>query len=210
MMSKVLVLHSGGLDSTTCLYLAHSQGHETTSLGVDYGQRLRVELAFADKQCEERKIERRVIEVKWSKPDRHIPLDRNVSEIRADPSPAFLPGRNIVFLALASAHGAGIGVDEVWTGINSSDFSGYPDCTPEFFEAYCTVHRIGIPGGPQIKAPLLRMSKPEIATLAHSFGLRPGDTWSCYRPELSAGTVKPCGRCDACKLHEYAWAQARL
>jgi 7-cyano-7-deazaguanine synthase len=202
---KVLVLHSGGLDSTTCLYEAHAQGHQTVSLGIDYGQRLRVELEFASKQCKEKQIERQTIEVRWAKPERHIPLDRDVEMIRAETSPAFLPGRNFIFLALASAHGAGIGAAEVWTGINSLDFSGYPDCTPEFFEALCNAHRIGSPEGPTIRAPLLLKSKPEIATLAHSLGIRPGDTWSCYRPEIAQGAIKPCGRCDACKLHKYAW-----
>ena len=209
-MPKVLVLHSGGLDSTTCLYRAHSQGYETISFGIDYGQRLRVELLFAEKQCKAKEIERQVIEVKWAKPHRDIPLDREVVDIRAQASPAFLPGRNIVFLALATAHGAGIGADEVWTGINSIDFSGYPDCTPEFFDAFCKASHIGIPGGPIVKAPLLTMTKPEIAALAHTLGIRRGHTWSCYRPEVSEGVVKPCGRCDACRLHEYAWANARF
>jgi 7-cyano-7-deazaguanine synthase len=208
-MPKVLVLHSGGLDSTTCLYLAQSQGHRVVSLGVDYGQRLLVELSFAERQCREKQIERQVIEVKWAKPDRHIPLDRTIEDIHVDASPAFLPGRNTVFLALACAHGGGIAADEVWTGINSVDFSGYPDCTPEFFEAFCNLNDLGSPQGPKVKAPLLKMSKPEIATLAYSLGIRRGDTWSCYRPELSTGSVVPCGRCDACKLHEYAWVKAK-
>jgi 7-cyano-7-deazaguanine synthase len=208
-MPKVLVLHSGGLDSTTCLYLAHSQGHETVSLGVDYAQQLRVELTFAERQCLEKHIERQVIEVKWTKADRHILLDRAVDDIRAYPSPAFLPGRNMIFLTLASAHGAGITADEVWTGINSIDFSGYPDCTPGFFDAFCRFNDIGNPQGPKIKAPLLKMSKPEIASLAYTLGIRKGDAWSCYRPALLNGSVMPCGRCDACKLHEYAWAYAK-
>jgi 7-cyano-7-deazaguanine synthase len=165
---------------------------------------------FADKQCREKQIERQVIEVRWTKPDRLIPLDRTVEDIRADASSAFLPGRNMIFLVLASAHGAGIAADEVWTGINNIDFSGYPDCTPEFFEAFCKFHDIGNPQGPKMKAPLLKMSKPEIASLAYTLGIKQGDTWSCYRPKLSNGSVLPCGRCDACKLHEYAWANAKI
>jgi 7-cyano-7-deazaguanine synthase len=209
-MSKVLVLHSGGLDSTTCLYHAHALGHETISLGIDYGQRLRVELIFADLQCRQKQIERQVIEVKWTKPERTIPLDREVDDIRAHASPAFLPGRNLVFLTLGSAHAAGIGMDEVWIGINSIDFSGYPDCTQEFVESYSIASRVGIPGGPVVRAPLMNKTKPEIASMAYTLGIRPGDTWSCYRPKVSEGVVAPCGRCDACKLHEYAWANAKL
>lgn len=207
-MSKILVLHSGGLDSTSCLYLAHAEGHEAISLGISYGQRLGVELMFAEKQCSNKNIERQVIDLRWSKPIRTIPLDRDVSTIGTDVSPAFLPGRNLIFLSLAAAHGAGIGADEVWTGINSINFSGYPDCSPEFFEAFCDIHRIGSPDGPKIRAPLLMKTKPEIATLAASLGIKKGDTWSCYRPQLIKGEVVPCGRCDACKLHEFAWQNA--
>jgi 7-cyano-7-deazaguanine synthase len=206
MRKDVLVLHSGGLDSTVCLYLAHSQGHKVSSLGIDYGQRLSVELLFAAKQCREKNIERQVIQVQWTKPTTEIPLDRDLVKIRANPSPAFLPGRNLVFLALASAHGRGIGADELWIGINSVDFSGYPDCTPEFFEAFLQVQKIASPEGPTPRAPLLKKSKPEIAGIAKTLGIKPGDTWSCYQPEIISGNIQPCGRCDACKLHEYAWS----
>jgi 7-cyano-7-deazaguanine synthase len=205
MTAKVVVLHSGGLDSTTCLYYAHSLGHHVISLGIDYGQKLRIEMLYADEQCKRKDIEREVIQVRWSKPARAIPLDRTIEDIRKNPSAAFLPGRNTVFLALGSAHAAGLGADEVWTGINSVDFSGYPDCTPEFFNAYVQLQNQGAPNGPRPHAPLLKMSKPQIAAMAKSLGIGPGDTWSCYLPELFGGKLQPCGRCDACKLHDYAW-----
>jgi 7-cyano-7-deazaguanine synthase len=175
------------------------------SLGIDYGQRLSVEMLFASQQCKKKGIERQVVSIRWAKPERLIPLDRNPDDMRKDISAAFLPGRNTIFLSLAIAHGAGIAADEVWTGINSVDFSGYPDCTPEFYEAFRSIQRIAAPNGPEIKAPLLRKSKPEIAALAHSLGIGPNDTWSCYRPELFDGAIIPCGRCDACQLHKYAW-----
>jgi 7-cyano-7-deazaguanine synthase len=205
MTAKVVVLHSGGLDSTTCLYHAHSLGHHVISLGIDYGQKLRIEMLFAEKQCRQKGIEREVIQVRWSKPPRTVPLDRQIEDIRTAPSAAFLPGRNTVFLALGSAHAAGIAADEIWTGINSIDFSGYPDCTPEFLDAYAQLQSHGVPGGPKLRAPLLKMSKPQIAAMAKSLDIGPGDTWSCYLPELFGGKIQPCGRCDACKLHEYAW-----
>jgi 7-cyano-7-deazaguanine synthase len=204
-MSKVLVLHSGGLDSTTCLYQAHAAGHETVSLGISYGQRLSIELLFAEQQCIKKNIERQVVDVRWTKPVRSIPLDRNAADVSKSVSTAFLPGRNIVFLALASAHGAGIGADEIWIGINSVEFSGYPDCTPEFLDAYSKLQRVGSPNGPKIVAPLLMKSKQEIAAIAYSLGISQGDTWSCYRPQIVDGGARPCGRCDACKLHEHAW-----
>jgi 7-cyano-7-deazaguanine synthase len=208
-MTKVLVLHSGGMDSTTCLYQAHGLGYETVSLGIDYGQKLSVEMMFATDQCKKKGIDRQVVSVRWAKPDRHIPLDRTAEEMRKKVSPAFLPGRNIIFLSLALAHGAGIGADEIWTGINCVDFSGYPDCTPEFYEAFRSLQKIAAPNGPEIKAPLLTKTKAEIASIANSLGIGPNDTWSCYRPELFQGTVRPCERCDACKLHKLAWDNMR-
>jgi 7-cyano-7-deazaguanine synthase len=206
MGKKILVLHSGGMDSTVCLYEALGTSNaEVVSLGIDYGQRHSVELLFAARQCATRNIERQTIKVQWEKPSRNIPLGREVQEIKTGVSAAFLPSRNLVFLTLASAHAAGIHADELHIGINSVDFSGYPDCTPEFLDAYISVHRLA--GAPDVKivAPLLHKTKPEIARLAQSLKIGPNDTWSCYRPKIAAGAVEPCGECDACKLHEYAW-----
>jgi 7-cyano-7-deazaguanine synthase len=197
------------MDSTTCLYQAAALGHQVLSLGVDYGQRLSVEMLFASEQCKRRGIEREVVRVGWSKPERHIPLDRTADEMRKAVSSAFLPGRNLLFLSLGLAHGAGIAADEVWTGINCVDYSAYPDCTPEFLDSFQSLQKIASPNGPKITAPLLTLSKPEIASLAHSLGIGPNDTWSCYQPQLSHGTITPCRRCDACKLHDYAWANMK-
>jgi 7-cyano-7-deazaguanine synthase len=208
-MKKVVVLHSGGLDSTTCLYQAAALGHSTISLGVDYGQRLSVEMLFAAEQCKKKGIDRDIVSVKWTKPDRIIPLDRTPEQMRQSVSPAFLPGRNLLFLSLGLAHGAGIGADEVWIGINCVDFSAYPDCTREFLDAFQSLQRIASPKGPSIEAPLLNLSKPEIAAQAQSLGIGPNDTWSCYRPQLADGTITPCRRCDACQLHDHAWSDIK-
>lgn len=203
---RVLVLHSGGMDSTTCLYAAHSAGAEVFSLGVDYGQRLSVELMYAQKQCDALDIPRDVVSVSWRKPDREIPLDRTVEEMRASISPAFLPARNVLLLSLACAHASGIGADEIHTGLNCIEFSGYPDCTVEFFESFSATMAIANPGGPTLVAPLLRMSKPEIAAKARDLGIGEHDTWSCYRPQITPQGVAPCQACDACRLHDYAWS----
>lgn len=177
---------------------------EVVSLGIDYGQRLSIEMLFAAKQCAARGIERQVIRVDWKKPTRTIPEGRNIESIKTQASPAYLPGRNLVFLALGSAHASGIGADELHIGINNIDFSGYPDCTTDFFNAFGEMHQIV---SPKIKivAPLLHMSKPEIAMQAKELGIGPTDTWSCYRPQIRGGAVTPCRQCDACKLHDYAW-----
>jgi 7-cyano-7-deazaguanine synthase len=203
---KAVVLHSGGLDSTVCLYKAIRHGREVLSLGVDYGQRHRIELDYAASQCSRIGVPRRVIRVEWDKPVRVLPEGRTVEEIRSGgTSPAFLPGRNAIFLVLAAAEAAGTGAAEVWVGVNSRDFSGYPDCRPEFVDAFQRMLDAAIPDGPKVVAPLLSMTKPEIAGEALKLGLTRRDTWSCYRPVYSDAEARPCERCDACQLHAYAW-----
>lgn len=202
---KVVVLHSGGLDSTVCVLLAKSRGHDVLSLGVSYNQHHHIELDYAAAQCARLGIERRVVSVSWSKPPREIPKNRSIAEIKQGVSSAFLPGRNGLFLMLASAEAAGVGADEVWTGINSVDFSGYPDCRPEFIASFKKMLSFAIPAGPKLFAPLQTKSKPQIAKLGQRLGLKQHETWSCYRPKIAEAGFVQCGECDACKLHEFAW-----
>ncbi len=205
---KVIVLHSGGLDSTVCLLTAKKSGHEVFSLGIDYGQRHHIELEYAKQQCERFGIVRRVLKVEWDKPTLHIPVDRQVQEMHRSISPAFLPGRNALFLVLACAEASAVGASEVWIGVNAVDFSGYPDCRPEFIKAFQKMISVAIPKGPKIVAPLLHLSKPQIARRAHRLGLKKGEFWCCYRPAVTIRGIEPCGHCDACLLHNYAWKKA--
>lgn len=207
---KAIVLHSGGLDSTTCLLLALERGINVISLGIDYNQGNKVELDFAANQCVRFGITRKVIQVRWDKPLREIPLNRSLSEIGKEVSQAFLPGRNAIFLVLACAEAAGLSAEEVWIGVNSIDFSGYPDCRPEFVESFRSMIRLAIPDGPRVMAPLQHMTKPEIAAEAYRLGLRPGQTWSCYSPQPTPQGLEPCGVCDACVLHAHAWQTINL
>lgn len=202
---KIVVLHSGGLDSTVCLHMAVSRGYEAVSLGVNYNQHHHVELDYAAKQCAKLGVERKVISVAWDKPVRVMPMNRSVDEIKAGVSVAFLPGRNGIFLMLASAEAAGIGAQEVWTGINSVDFSGYPDCRAEFVDSFQRMLTFAIPKGPRLVAPLQNKSKRQIAKVAERLGIKQTDTWSCYRPAITETGLSPCGACDACKLHDFAW-----
>jgi len=207
MKKKAVVLHSGGLDSTVCLMQAIAADREVLSLGIDYGQRHRIELIYAERQCEGLGVPRKLLHVTWDKPERSMPAKRRLEEIRQGVSPAFLPGRNIVFLALASAEAAGIGASEVWIGVNAVDFSGYPDCRPAFVDAFQELISEGFTDGPRIVTPLLHLSKPEVAESARQLGLEKGETWSCYRPVVSETGIETCGECDACVLHEYAWSE---
>lgn len=206
---KSIVLHSGGLDSTVCLLEAKKKAREVVSLGIDYGQRHRIELEYARQQCERFAIPRKVLRIEWDKPVRKLPRDRTISQMRRSVSPAFLPGRNLVFLTLACAEAAGIGATEVWIGVNAVDFSGYPDCRPDFVDAFRKMLQIAIPRGPKIIAPLLHLSKSAIARKGATLGLKRGDVWYCYRPHITKAGISPCGHCDACILHEHAWARIR-
>jgi len=208
MTSRAIVLHSGGLDSTVCLLLARRHGREPISLGLNYGQQHDVELAYAARQCARFNIPRRVIDVKWDRPAIDIPRDRSVDEMKAGIAPTFVPGRNAVFLALACAETAGADASEVWLGVNAVDYSGYPDCRESFLQAFRAMWAEAVPNPPRIIAPLVTMTKPEIAALARDLGLAPGETWSCYAPDMSGAEPKPCGHCDACLLHNHAWADA--
>jgi len=206
--ARCVVLHSGGLDSTVCLLLARKHGRIPRSLGISYGQRHDVELAYAAQQCARFGIDRHVLDVAWEKPAIEIPKDRSVDEMKAGIAPTFVPGRNAVFLALACAEAAGIGATEVWLGVNAVDYSGYPDCRESFLTAFRAMWAEAAPNPPRIVAPLVKLTKPEIAALARDLGLKHGDTWSCYAPDTSGADPAPCGRCDACLLHEHAWSAA--
>jgi 7-cyano-7-deazaguanine synthase len=207
-MSRAIVLHSGGLDSTVCLLLAKKHGRTPVSLGLNYGQQHEVELAYAAQQCARFGFERRVIDVKWDRPAITIPKDRSVAEMKAGIAPTFVPGRNAVFLALACAETAGTGANEVWLGVNAVDYSGYPDCRASFLQAFRAMWAEAVPNPPRIVAPLVTLTKPEIAALARDLGLAKGETWSCYAPDASSREPKPCGHCDACLLHNHAWAES--
>ena len=203
--SKCIVLHSGGLDSTACLLLARKHGRVPQSLGIAYGQRHDIENNYAAEQCRRFGIERRIVDVHWHRPEIDIPQDRSLDDMKAGIAPTFVPGRNAVFLALACAEAAGAGADEVWLGVNAVDYSGYPDCRESFLTAFRAMWAEAAPNPPRIVAPLVNMAKPQIAAMARDLGLKRGDTWSCYAPDLSAAEPKPCGRCDACLLHNHAW-----
>lgn len=206
---RCIVLHSGGLDSTLCLLLARKHGRTPRSLGISYGQRQVIEIEYAARQCERFGFERRVVDiVGWDKPRIDIPTGRSMDEMRQGIAPTFLPGRNAVFLAIACAEAAGASATEVWIGVNAVDYSGYPDCRESFLSAFRKMWAEAVPNPPALVAPLVNLTKPQIAALAKDLGLKPGDTWSCYAPDTSGPEPKPCGVCDACILHNHAWAEA--
>jgi 7-cyano-7-deazaguanine synthase len=215
---RAVVLLSGGLDSSTCLAVARSKGLEVHTLSVDYGQRHRGELARA------RRIARalgakdhRVVKVNLSAfggsalTDRKIagPKGRSPKRMAQDIPVTYVPARNTVLLALALAHAETVGAEEIFVGVNVLDYSGYPDCRPEFLRAFERLARLatkaGVSGRPlRIRAPLLRLTKAGIVRLGTRLGVPFAITQSCYDPRGG----RACGRCDACVLRRKGFAEA--
>jgi len=212
-MKTAVVLLSGGLDSMVCAALARESGFEIIALTIDYGQRHRVELDSA------RKIAARLA-------DRHIllPLDLTAfggSALTSDIAVpkdgvgegipvTYVPARNTIFLSLALGLAEASGARDIFIGVNALDYSGYPDCRPEFvagFERLANLAtKAGVEGdGFTIHAPLLDLTKADIAREAQRLGIDAGLSHSCYDP-LPDGTH--CGKCDACRLRAKGFAEA--
>jgi 7-cyano-7-deazaguanine synthase len=216
--AKAVVLLSGGLDSTTCLAVARSEGLLAHCLSVDYGQRHTAELRAA------RAVARalgaaghRVVKVDLSAfggsalTDAAIavPKGRSVKAMAADIPVTYVPARNTVMLALALAHAEVVGAEQIFVGVNAVDYSGYPDCRPGFLRAFEKVARLatkaGVSGRPlTIRAPLLRLSKAGIVKLGARLGAPYHLTLTCYDPVRG----RACGRCDACQLRRKGFVEA--
>jgi len=215
---RAVVLLSGGLDSSTCLAVARSDGFDVHALSVDYGQRHRGELQRA------RRIARalgaadhRVVKVDLSAfggsalTDARIavPKRRSARSMGRDIPVTYVPARNTVLLALALAHAETVGAEDVYVGVNAVDYSGYPDCRPAFLRAFERLARVatkaGVEGRPlRIRAPLLRLSKAGIVRLGTRLGVPYPLTLSCYDPVGG----RACGGCDACRLRRKGFAEA--
>jgi 7-cyano-7-deazaguanine synthase len=214
-MKSAVVLLSGGLDSMVCAALAREQGFGVVALTIDYGQRHRVELESA-KVIAARLAERQIV----------LPLDLTAfggSALTADVEVpktgvsdgipvTYVPARNTIFLSLALGLAESIGSSDIFIGVNALDYSGYPDCRPEFLAEFERLASLATKAGVEgqsirIHAPLQNMTKAEIAREAERLGLDAGLSHSCYDP-LPDG--RHCGRCDACRLRAKGFAEAGL
>lgn len=216
-----VVLLSGGLDSATCLAIAHSQGYRIATLSFDYGQRHQRELdsvrrllqAYSVFRHETMRIDLRAFGGSSLTSDLEVPKDREESSLDQEIPNTYVPARNTIFLSFAMAFAEVLNTQHIFIGVNALDYSGYPDCRPEFIEAFSNMARVatrqGVESGQglQIHTPLIHLSKAEIIRLGHSLGLDYGMTWSCYDP---AATGKPCGHCDSCQLRAKGFAEAGL
>jgi 7-cyano-7-deazaguanine synthase len=218
-MRKAIVLLSGGLDSATCLLIAKAEGFGVFALSFDYGQRHRVEIARA-RQLAERygAREHRVVRLDFpapassalTDPSRPVPKD---SLGRESIPITYVPARNTLFLAHAIAWGEALGTGDIFIGANALDYSGYPDCRPEYLEAFQRMANLGTKAGVEgklafcIHAPLLAMTKGEIVARAGELGLDFALTSSCYDPSPEGW---PCGGCDSCLLRERGFREVGL
>lgn len=220
-MPRAVILLSGGLDSTTALAYARSKGFEVYALTVDYGQRHRQELQFASAQArllgaaEHRivQIDLRSIGGSALTSDLSVPKDRSQDTIGHGIPITYVPARNTVLLSLCLGYAEVVGAFDLVIGANAIDYSGYPDCRPEFLKAFerlanrATKSGVEGRGTFRVLAPLIELSKAQIIQLGTKLGVDYGQTLSCYDPD-SFG--KPCGHCDSCLLRAKGFSEAGI
>ncbi len=211
---RAVVLLSGGLDSATALAMATAQGFACYALSLEYGQRHDAELAAARRVAAAlRAVEHKVIALDLASIGGSALTDRRIA-VPEQPSEGipvtYVPARNTIFLALALAWAEVLGAWDLFIGVNAVDYSGYPDCRPEYIQAFqrlCQLAtRAGVKGGTfQVHAPLIEMSKAEIIRAGSRLGLDYALTVSCYAADA---TGRACGRCDSCRLRAKGFADA--
>jgi 7-cyano-7-deazaguanine synthase len=219
--SRAVVLLSGGLDSATTLAIAQSEGFEDYALSFHYGQRHLIELDAARRIAARSTAARHVvmpIDLRYFggsalTSDIAVPKDRPLEEMSQGIPITYVPARNTIFLSFALAWAEVLGANDIFIGVNALDYSGYPDCRPEYIEAFERMAnlatRAGVEGGKRLKihTPLIHLTKADIIRRGLELGVDYALTMSCYDPDESG---KPCGRCDACLLRAKGFAEAGI
>jgi 7-cyano-7-deazaguanine synthase len=218
-MRRAVILLSGGLDSTTALAIAQSQGFEVFALSVDYGQRHRVELeraALVAKTmgaAEHRtvKLDLRSIGGSALTADIAVPKDRSTDDMGHGIPSTYVPARNTILLGLALGYAEVVGAFDIFIGANILDYSGYPDCRSEFLTAFESLANLATKAGVEgtgkfrVHSPLLKMTKAEIIQAGTKLGVDYAQTLSCYDPDAEG---RSCGHCDSCQLRKKGFAEA--
>ncbi len=217
MAPRAVVLLSGGMDSATALAIALRDGFEVTALSVDYGQRHRKELDSARKVAKHFGVrDHRVVSLDLTPiggsalTDKRIqvPEQRRLEEIGQGIPPTYVPARNTILLSYALGLAETAGAEAIYIAANALDYSGYPDCRPEFYRAFQEAARLGTKRGVEgdaieIRTPLIAMSKADIVRKGEELGVPWALTWSCYQ-----GEDKACGVCDSCQLRLKGFREA--
>ena len=215
---KAVVLSSGGLDSTTVIAIAQSEGFDVYSLSFDYQQRHRAELTAADRVASVMGVvAHKTVELDLRTIGGSALTDDTIAVPDAEEGATgipvtYVPARNTVFLSIALGWAEVLGASAIFIGVNAVDYSGYPDCRPEYLKAYQEMAKLatkaGVEGSPvTIRAPLIELSKAEIITRGHALGVDYGHTVSCYRATQEG---LACGKCDSCSLRAKGFADAGL
>lgn len=218
---RAVVLSSGGLDSTTVMAIAKSERYEVYSLSFRYGQRHSLEVEAAKKVSEAMGVKDHfVIDIDMGKiggsaltADYDVPKSRTEDEMAAGIPITYVPARNTIFLSYALALAEVLEASDIFIGVNAIDYSGYPDCRPEFIEAFERLANLATKAGVEgktkirIRTPLIRLTKKEIIQKGIELGVDYGMTHSCYDPTPDG---KACGQCDSCLLRKKGFREADL
>ncbi|MBI5181382.1 MAG: 7-cyano-7-deazaguanine synthase QueC [Nitrospirae bacterium] len=232
-MKRAIVLSSGGIDSTTAMAIAKAEGYEVYSLSFNYGQRHKIELEQAKKIADYFGAKKHIIiDIDLRKfggsaltADIDVPKDRQIDDMTNEIPVTYVPARNTIFLSFALAWAEVVNADSIFIGVNAIDYSGYPDCRPEYIKAFENMANLATKAGVEgkirfkIKTPLINMTKADIIKKGAELGVDYSLTWSCYDPqptmlpfssELQTPNSKliPCGRCDSCLLRKKGFIEA--
>jgi 7-cyano-7-deazaguanine synthase len=219
-----VVLLSGGLDSATALAVALSDGYECHAISFDYGQRHRIELDAAASLSKAAGVSHKVVAVDLRAiggsaltDDIDVPKDRSEADLAGDTPITYVPARNLIFLSLAAGYAQTLGAWDLFIGVNSVDFSGYPDCRPSFVDAFARAANFAVgvwddrdhstlkrPGF-AVHTPLMNLTKAQIIKLGNTLGVDYSKTHSCYDPDHSG---LACGRCDSCLIRKRGFNDA--
>lgn len=212
---KAVALLSGGLDSTTALAMAVSMGYDVSPITFVYGQRHRREIESAKNIAKYYGLKLKIINVDLNKiggsaltDNFEVPERESYNEIGSEIPITYVPARNTIFLSIALSYAEAIGAEKIFIGVNALDYSGYPDCRPEYIEEFNRLSRlatrVGVEGRPiEVVAPLISMTKGEIIKRGLELKVPYELTWSCYR-----GGDKACGKCDSCVLRLKGFMEA--
>ncbi|MCH2575920.1 7-cyano-7-deazaguanine synthase QueC [Candidatus Poribacteria bacterium] len=219
-IQKAIVLLSGGLDSATTLAIAQRENYRVFALSFRYGQRHTLELQYAQKLAKLKSVEKhvlvdidlRIFGGSALTDDIPVPKKQSVAEIREEIPVTYVPARNTIFLAFALAWAETLSVRNIFIGVNALDYSGYPDCRPEYIQAYTEMANLATKAGVeghrlQIHTPLIGLTKAEIIKTGTSLDVDYALTHSCYSPDNDG---RHCGQCDACLLRRRGFEQAQV